>query len=79
MKTILIIYTNQKLTGILDIAKYQTYSFNTSIDIKVGDLISSKEYSTNMQVIKVIDKALALYNRNTGELSNEYTSTAQGE
>ena len=55
MKTILIIYTNKKLIGIIDTSKYQTYSFNTSVDIKEGDLISSKEYSTNMQVVKVLN------------------------
>lgn len=52
MKTILVVYTNVKLTN-KEIAdnKLTKYAFRTSEDVEVGDLIESKDYNKSMQVI----------------------------
>jgi hypothetical protein len=78
MKTILVVYTN-KLLSKSEIAKVKKYSFNTSTDLKEGDMFSSPSYDTNMQVVKVLDKDFKYYNANTGELSDTFNSTAQWE
>lgn len=56
MKTILVVYTNVKLTN-KEIAdnKLTKYAFRTSEDVEVGDLIESKDYNKSMQVTDVID------------------------
>jgi hypothetical protein len=79
MKTILVIYTNSKLESKKDIAKNKRYSFNTESDVKEGDLIKTQEYSTNLQVVKVLPEAFKYYNASTGELSNEFKSTLDWE
>jgi hypothetical protein len=79
MKTIIVIYSNEKLNNKIDIGKHKRYAFNISSKIKVNDLIESSDYDTNMQVIKILTKPYKYYNRTTGELSDTYTSTAQWE
>ena len=79
MKTIIVVYTNTKITKKAEIAKLKRYSFNTSSDVKEGDLISTSSYNTCIQVVKVLEKDHKYYNTSTGELSNEYTSTTQWE
>lgn len=76
MKTILVVYTNVKLTN-KEIAdnKLTKYAFRTSGDVEVGDLIESKDYSKSMQVTDVIDADYKFYNTQTGELRNEINST----
>lgn len=79
MKTIIVIYTNTKITAKAELARYKKYSFNTSNDLKVGDLIKTNTYTTNMQVVKVLDCKYEYFNGATGELSDSYTSTNQWE
>lgn len=79
MKTILVVYTAEKLTK----KEHQTlkrYSFNTSCNIKVGDLLESEHYSTPMQVVEVLSKTYKYVNIKTGELSNKrQANTSQVE
>lgn len=76
MKTILVVYTNVKLTN-KEIAdnKLTKHAFRTSEDVEVGDLIESKDYGKSMQVTDVIDADYKFYNTQTGELRNEINST----
>jgi hypothetical protein len=78
MKTILVVYTN-KLLSKSEIAKAKKYSFNTSTELKEGDMFSSPSYFTYLQVVKVLDKDFKYYNASTGELSDTFNSTAQWE
>lgn len=75
MKTILVVYTNVKLTN-KEIAdnRLTKYAFGTSEDVEVGDLIESKDYGKSMQVTDVIDADYKFYNTQTGELGNEINS-----
>lgn len=77
MVTILCVYTNTQVTSNKEIGKLKKYSFNTSSDLKEGDMISTKEYSTNLQVVKVLPKAFKYFNGSTGEMSDEFNSTSQ--
>jgi len=77
MKAIIVIYTNMKLTSSKEIGAMKKYTFNTEADVKEGDMIASPNYSTTMQVVKILDKPYAYYNKVTGDLSDEYTSTNQ--
>lgn len=76
MKTILVVYTNVKLTN-KEIAdnRLTKYAFRTSEDVEVGDLIESKDYSKSMQVVDVINTDYKFYNAQTGELRSEINST----
>ncbi len=76
MKTILVVYTNTALT-IKQVSdrKLQKYAFRTEEDLKVGDIIESKAYTSNMQVVDVIDNDYKYYNATTGELRNDINST----
>ena len=77
MKTILVIYTNKKLTKSSEIGKNKRYAFNTEADLKEGDMFESNDYSTKLQVVKVLDKSYIYYNASTGELSDMFTSASQ--
>lgn len=79
MKTILVIFTKNKVEDSSTIATTKKYSFNTNEDIKVGDMLKSSSYSTELQVVKVLDRSYKYYNSVTGELSDEFTSSAQWE
>lgn len=79
MKTIIVIYTTIKLTDKKEISRTKKYSFNTNSNVKVGDMINTKEYTTNLQVVKILPKAFKYFNSATGLLSNEYNSTTQWE
>lgn len=76
MKTILVVYTNTALTikQVSD-SKLQKYVFRTEEDLKVGDIIESKAYTSKMQVVDVIDSDYKYYNAATGELRNDINST----
>lgn len=76
MKTILVIYTNFKIEKV---GYEKRYAFNSSDDLKVGDMIKSPQYTTNMQVVKVLDESYKYFNKETGELSNNYKSSLQFE
>ena len=76
MKVILVVYTNVDLSlkQVSD-KKLQKYTFRTEEDLKVGDIISSKAYTSTMQVVDVIDNDYSYYNAMTGELRNDISST----
>ena len=77
-KTIIIVYTHSKLKK-TDIEKVNKYAFNSSFDLKEGDMIVNLSGDRNIQVVKVLDRVYKYYNSLTGELSDSYTSTAQWE
>lgn len=79
MKTILVIYSNNKITSKKELRTIKQYAFNTTSEISIGDMLSSREYSSNMQVTNILDKSYKYYNSATGELSDVLTSTAQRE
>lgn len=76
LKTVIVVYTATKLSQ-KEANNLKHYAFNTSDNLKVGDMISSKDYNTPMQIIKVLTKAYNFFNLSNGELSDNYTSTAQ--
>ena len=51
-KTIIIVYTNNKLKK-TDIEKVNKYAFNSSFDLKEGDMIVNLSGDRNIQVVKV--------------------------
>lgn len=67
MKTILVIFTSEKKE---DTSKDKVYSFNTTHDVKVGDLITDPSYRTKLQVVEIKEKAFKNVNVKTGELTN---------
>lgn len=79
MKTIIVIYTNEKVLTDKLKGNSKHHSFNTESDLKVGDIIKSPSYTTNMMIIKVFDEAFTYLNNVTGELSNNYNSVNQRE
>ena len=78
MKTILVVFTNTKL-GPQGIRMSKKYSFNTSSEVKEGDMIKTAKYNTSLQVTRVLDKSHKYYNSLTGELSDEFNSSSQNE
>lgn len=79
MKTILVIYTHEKLNK-KESQTLKKYAFNTTEKLAVGDMFESEDYVTPMQVVKVMDKTYRYYNTYTGELSNKkIASTKQFE
>ena len=75
MKTIIVIYTNNRINSSKEVNSKPKYSFNTNSDLKVGDIIKSSQYSSNMQVVSVLDKCYKYVNCKTGDLSMECNST----
>ncbi len=55
------------------------YAFNTSSDLKEGDMIKSPLYDTPMQVVKVLSKSSKFFNKETGDLSNIFKNSNQFE
>ena len=78
MKTILVIYTNGKniTVDFANTNKIKKYCFRTENDIKVGDILKSPNYTSELMVTDVIDVDMKYYNALTGELSSTITSTA---
>ena len=75
MKTIIVIYTNNRINSSKEVNSKPKYSFNTNSDLKVGDIIKSSQYSSNMQVVSVLDKCYKYVNCKTGDLSMDCNST----
>ena len=75
MKTIIVIYTNNRINSTKEVNSKPKYSFNTEANLKVGDIIKSSQYSSNMQVVSVLDKCYRYVNCKTGDLSMECNST----
>lgn len=79
MKTIIVIYTDSLITNKQELGRKKKYSFNTSSDVEIGDLIKTNAYDTPIQVVKVLNESYKFYNSVTGEMSNDYKSTTQWE
>ena len=77
MKTVLVIYTDRVGLSKTEVARTKKYAFNTSSEFEIGDIIESQNYDTNMMVVKVLESSFTYFNAATGELSNDFTSTAQ--
>ena len=76
MKTILVVYTNEKLTvEQINNRKLQKYCFRTDGEVAVGDVLKSNNYNSNMIVTDVVDADYKFYNAQTGEMRNEINST----
>ena len=75
MKTIIVIYTNNRINSSKEVNSKPKYSFNTNSDLKVGDIIKSSQYSSNMQVVSVLYKCYIFVNCKSGDLSMDCNST----
>ena len=75
MKTIIVIYTNNRINSSKEVNSKPKYSFNTESDLKVGDIIKSSQYSSNMQIIAVSNICYRYVNCKTGDLSMDCNST----
>ena len=75
MKTIIVIYTNNKINSVKEVNSKPKYSFNTEANLKVGDIIKSSQYSSNMQITAVLDKCYKYVNCKTGDLSMDCNYT----
>lgn len=53
----------------------QKYCFRTKSDVKPGDKLRSRDYNHDMTVMDILDKDYKYYHADTGDLSNEITST----
>lgn len=74
MKTILVIYSNRKKTR-KEIGYTKRYAFNTAGEVAVGDLLDTNEYDTSLLVVEIMDKSFKYFNKDTGELSDDFTSS----
>ena len=75
--TVLVVYTNLTSISTKSLGQHKKYSFNSSDGLKEGDVITSPDYTTNMLVVKVLDKKFKYYNKMTGKMSNTFNSTSQ--
>ena len=76
MKTILVVYTDQKLSvEQINSRKMQKYCFRTESEVNVGDVLKSKSYTNNMVVTDVVDADHKYYNAQSGEMTNTINST----
>ena len=78
-KTIFVVYTNSVAAGVITNRNLKRYAFNTDSEVKVGDVVVSKDYGTRMVVVKILEKSYKYYDRVTGTSSNEITSTGMYE
>jgi len=70
MRTIFVVFTNTVPQ------KYdKMYCFNTDCELKVGDILKSSNYTTNLVVVEMLDEQYVYFNRQTGTLSNVVKST----
>ena len=75
MKTILVIYSNERVSSTKD---YKKYAFNTDSDVEVGDMLETNAYNTNLIVVRVLEEAFKYYDA-SGKLSNNFNSTRMDE
>lgn len=75
MKTIFVIYLNEYNTD-FNMCKIKRYAFNCEEDVKIGDIVRSSVYSSDMKVVEVLKETYKYYNNTNGDLSNEIKSTA---
>lgn len=72
MKTIRAIFTTEKQD---QIRGARSYSFNTELDVKVGDLLQCPDYHGKMiQVIGIEDEVYSHFSFKTGELRKDMTA-----
>ncbi len=79
MKTILVVYSNNKSLTKNQVNAMKHYAFNTESDLKVGDVIVSSAYDTAMHIVRVLEDSFKYYNATTGELTDKFTSTSLRE
>ena len=82
MKTVLVVYT--KLKEVTDkelktLARFEKKYAFVAEDLKVGDIIESPDYTSNMLVVKTLTKVYKYYDSVTGKMSNTFNSTKQWE
>jgi hypothetical protein len=70
MKTILVIYSFNKLTK-SEAQTRKRYAFNVDTKIKVGDRVNAEMYNTPIQVVEILPTFYKYINLSTGELSNK--------
>lgn len=76
MNTVLVVYSNQNLSlKEINNRKLPKYAFRTKEELKVGDILKSPNYSSNMIVTDIIEKDFQYFNASTGEMFNEISST----
>jgi hypothetical protein len=76
MKTILVVYTDQKLSvEQINSRKMQKYCFRTENEVEVGDVLKFKGYTNNMVVTDVVDADYKYYNAQSGEMTYTINST----
>jgi len=78
MKTIFVVYSNQKKTLTeKQISLLKLYAFNTASEVKKGDIILTKKYTTPLHVVSVLDESHKYYSIETEQLSNSIISMFQ--
>lgn len=71
MRTIFIVFNDNP-------KKYnKLYCFNTDSNVEVGDKLKSPNYESVMTVVEVLNKLYTYFNKQTGVLSDEITSTSE--
>ncbi len=77
MKTILVVFPAPGVNTVekVNSLKMKKYCYLTDSDIQVGDILTSSKYTNKMLVTDVLNKSYTYYNKDTGELSYEVTST----
>ena len=77
MKTVLVVFVNDANTTVekANSLKMKKYCFLTDSNIQLGDILTSSKYTNKMLVTDVLNKSYNYYNKDTGELSYEVTST----
>lgn len=75
MKTIFVVFGAMLPADSYNKLQAKRYCFRTESDVNVGDILKSPDYDTPMTVVNVLDKDFQYFNKVTGELSSELTST----
>jgi coenzyme F420-reducing hydrogenase beta subunit len=75
MKTILVVYSNVKVS---ENCKLKRYAFNTDADVKVGEMLKTDSYDTNLVIVRVLEEAFKYYS-NGGKLSNVFNNTGMAD
>lgn len=75
MKTIFVVFGDLLTANCYNNLGAKRYCFRTESDVKAGDVLKSPDYDTPMTVVNVLDKDFQYFNKVTGELSSELTST----
>lgn len=79
MKTVLVVYSNNKSLNKNQIDEMKHYAFNTENEVEVGDVIVLEAYDVVMHVVKILEDLFKYYNITTGELTKNFNSTSLRE